>query len=89
MCIYNVSGYYQVPWERDTEKFSVMGTLFNPAVREATGSLYKLHTSEIPTNSGADWWRKAIERLNTRYTKFAYLVSDKVGYAENRAEQKH
>ncbi len=53
MCMYNVSGYYQVPWERerDTEKFSVMGTLFNPDVREARGSLYKLHTSEIEYTS--------------------------------------
>ncbi len=42
-----------------TEKFSVMGTIFNPAVRVATGSLYKLHTSErthiIPTYSCAHW----------------------------------
>ncbi len=30
-----------------TEKLSIMGTIFNPAVREAMGSLYKLHTSEI------------------------------------------
>ncbi len=34
-----------------TEKFSIMGTIFNPAVREATGSLYKLHTSEIEHTS--------------------------------------
>ncbi len=29
----------------------VMGTLFNPAMREATGSLYKLHTREIEYTS--------------------------------------
>ncbi len=34
-----------------TEKFSVMGMIFNPAVREARGSLYKLHTSEIEHTS--------------------------------------
>ncbi len=28
-----------------TGEFSVMGTLFNPAVREATGSLYQLHSA--------------------------------------------
>ncbi len=37
-----------------------MGMIFNPAVGEATGSLYKLHTQRdrthtIPTNSGAHW----------------------------------
>ncbi len=38
-----------VPWEREwdiTEKFSIMGMIFNPAMRKATGSLYKLNTSE-------------------------------------------
>ncbi len=34
-----------------TGEFSVMGTIFNPAVREATSSLYKLHTSEDRTHS--------------------------------------
>ncbi len=39
-------------WERNiTEKFSVMGTIFNPTVREAMGSLYNLHTSEIEHTS--------------------------------------
>ncbi len=32
-------------------KLSVMGMIFNPAVREARGSLYKLHTSEIEHTS--------------------------------------
>ncbi len=32
-------------------EFSVMGTLFNPAMREATSSLYKLHTSEDRTHT--------------------------------------
>ncbi len=50
-----------------TEKFSVMGTIFNPAVREATGSLYKLHSSEIEHTSFPP-----IAALNPRYTKFTY-----------------
>ncbi len=37
-------------WWDITENFSVMGTLFNPAVREATGSLYQLHSEvEFPS----------------------------------------
>ncbi len=32
-------------------EFSVMGTIFNPAVREATSSLYKLHSSEDRTHT--------------------------------------
>ncbi len=33
-----------------TENFSIMGTLFNPAVREATGSLYQLQSEvEFPS----------------------------------------
>ncbi len=32
-------------------EFSVMGTIFNPAVREATNSLYKLHSSEDRTHT--------------------------------------
>ncbi len=32
-------------------EFSILGTLFNPTVREATSSLYKLHTSEDRTHT--------------------------------------
>ncbi len=32
-------------------EFSVMGMIFNPAVREATSSLYKLHSSEDRTHT--------------------------------------
>ncbi len=39
-----VTGAFPFELSRDiTENLSVMGTLFNPAVREATGSLYQLH----------------------------------------------
>ncbi len=50
-----VTGAFPFELSRDiTENFSVMGTLFNPAVREATGSLYQLHSAgSIPTNNGA------------------------------------
>ncbi len=37
-----VTGAFPFELSRDiTENFSVMGTLFNPAVREATGSLHR------------------------------------------------
>ncbi len=58
-------------------EFSVMGTIFNPAVREATSSLPStIHTSEDRTEKpfppivtlegglAADRWRKANERLS-------------------------
>ncbi len=35
---------FELSWDI-TKNFSVMGTLFNPAVREATGSLYQLHSA--------------------------------------------
>ncbi len=46
-----VTGAFPFELSRDiTEKFSVMGTLFNPSVREATGSLYQLHSEvEFPS----------------------------------------
>ncbi len=46
-----VTGAFPFELSRDiTENFSVMGTLFNPAVREATGSLYQLHSEvEFPS----------------------------------------
>ncbi len=41
-----VTGAFPFELSQDiTENFSVMGTLFNPAVREATGSLYQLHSA--------------------------------------------
>ncbi len=41
-----VTGAFPFELSRDiTENFSVMGTLFNPAMREATGSLYQLHSA--------------------------------------------
>ncbi len=41
-----VTGAFPFELSRDiTENFSVMGMLFNPAVREATGSLYQLHSA--------------------------------------------
>ncbi len=54
-----VTGY--VPsraFTRHHGEISIMGTIFNPAMREAKNSLYKLHTSEdrthtISTNSDA------------------------------------
>ncbi len=40
---------FELSWDI-TENFSVMGTLFNPAVIEATGSLYQLHSEvEFPS----------------------------------------
>ncbi len=53
-----VTGAFPVELSRDiTENFSVMGTLFNPAVREATGSLYQpvsvTQRGRIPINNGA------------------------------------
>ncbi len=46
-----VTGAFPFELSRDiTENFSVMGTLFNLGVREATGSLYQLHSEvELPT----------------------------------------
>ncbi len=46
-----VTGAFPFELSRDiTENFSFMGTLFNPAVREATGSLYQLHSEvELPS----------------------------------------
>ncbi len=46
-----VTGAFSFELSRDiTENFSVMGTLFNPTVREATGSLYQLHSEvEFPS----------------------------------------
>ncbi len=46
-----VTGPFPFELSRDiTENFSVMGTLFNPAVREAMGSLYQLHSEvEFPS----------------------------------------
>ncbi len=45
-----VTGAFPFELSRDiTENFSVMGSLFNPAVREAMGSLYQLHSEvEFP-----------------------------------------
>ncbi len=41
-----VTGAFPFELSRDImENFSVMGTLFNPAVREAAGSLYQLHSA--------------------------------------------
>ncbi len=46
-----VTGAFPFELSRDiTENFSVMGTLFNPAMREATGSLHQLHSEvEFPS----------------------------------------
>ncbi len=46
-----VTGAFPFELSRDiTENFSVMGTLFSPAVREAMGSLYQLHSEvEFPS----------------------------------------
>ncbi len=46
-----VTGGFPFELSRDiTENFSIMGMLFNPAVREATGSLYQLHSEvEFPS----------------------------------------
>ncbi len=45
-----VTGAFPFELSRDImENFSVMGTLLNPAVREAMGSLYQLHSEvEFP-----------------------------------------
>ncbi len=44
--VMTVTGAFPFELSRDiTENFSIMGTLFNPAVREATGSLYQLHSA--------------------------------------------
>ncbi len=41
-----VTGAFPFELSQDiTENFSIMGTLFNPAVREATSSLYQLHSA--------------------------------------------
>ncbi len=46
-----VTGAFPFELSQDImENFSVMGTLFNPAVREAMGSLYQLHSEvEFPS----------------------------------------
>ncbi len=46
-----VTGAFPYELSRDiTEKLSVMGTLFNPAVREATGSLYQFTLARSNTH---------------------------------------
>ncbi len=58
-----VTGAFPFELSRDiTENFSVMGTLFNPAEREATGSLYQIHSEvEFPSimalvGRAHSWW---------------------------------